>query len=442
MFANVDRVLAPPYDCPALTLLVLRTSLSHQERETVGGKNNVMEGEMPTPMPLLTISDYEARARETMPKALFDRLFGTYGAPDWITNTNNVAALNATKLRPRVLRDVSYRGLSTEVLGQEISFPVMLAPAGTHQRAHPQGELASARAAGAMGTIMGLSTASSYSIEEVAEAATGPLWFQLYFFKERELTEIMIRRAQAARYTVLMLTVDNLGARSREREYRYAYTLEYNRMLKNFVGLELPNLPTPESFADSFEPALNWSDLEWIRSRWSGPLVIKGIQTAEDARLCAEYGAEGLVVSNHGGHALEGTKGTIEMLPEVVDAVGDQLEVYLDGGVRSGRDVLKALALGAKAVFIGRPIFWGLSVEGEAGVRRVLEILKDELNIAMGLCGVTDVKKADRSLVEGPNGDRGGNDTIGQLERLAGLLEKGYLTRQEFEAQKAKLLGR
>ncbi len=396
---------------------------------------------MTTQMPLLTSPDYEARARETMPKALFDRLFGTYGAPIMTSNTNNLAAFEALKLRPRVLADVSHRNLSTEVLGHEINFPVMLAPTGTHQRAHPQGELAAAQAAGSAGTIMGLSTASSYSIEEVAEVATGGLWFQLYFFRDRELTEILVRRAQQAGYSALMLTVDNLGARSRERESRYAYTLEAERILKNFVGIELPNLPNRDNFGDSFESALNWSDLEWLRSLTSMPLVIKGIQTAEDARLCAEHGVEGLIVSNHGGHALEGTSGTVELLPEVVDAVGDRAEVFLDGGVRRGTDVLKSLALGAKAVFIGRPIFWGLSVNGETGVRHILDILRDELDVAMGLCGQTDVKKVDRSLVVGPDSRSSGDGVIDQLERLARLLEQGYLTRDEFETQKAKLLG-
>ncbi len=396
---------------------------------------------MTTQIPLLTVADYEARARETMPQALFDRLFGTHGGPTMTSNTSNLAAFEALKLRPRVLADVSHRDLSTEVLGQKISFPVMLAPTGTHQRAHPQGELASARAAGAAGTIMGLSTASSYSIEEVVEAAGGPLWFQLYFFRDRELTEILVRRAQAAGYSALMLTVDNLGARSREREHRYAYTLEAERILKNFIGIELPNLPNRDNFGDSFESGLNWSILEWLRSLTSMPLVIKGIQTAEDARLCAEYGVEGLIVSNHGGHALEGTAGTIEMLPEVTDAVGDRVEVFLDGGIRRGTDVLKSLALGAKAVFIGRPIFWGLSVAGEEGVRNVLEILQDEVDVAMGLCGLSDVKSADRSLVIGPDGGDNREGVISQLERLAQLLEQGYLTRDEFEALKAKLLG-
>ena len=181
---------------------------------------------MTTQIPLLNISDYEARAKETMPKALFARLFGEMGAADWTTNTNNVAAFDRLTLRPRILVDVSNRDFSTEVLGTKISLPVMLASAGTHQRAHPLGELASARAAGSRGTIMGLSTSASYSIEEVADVATGPVWFQLYFFADRELTQTLVCRAEDAGYTCLMLTVDNLSANSREREYRYAYILE------------------------------------------------------------------------------------------------------------------------------------------------------------------------------------------------------------------------
>lgn len=393
---------------------------------------------MVTQNALLTINDYESRAKETMPKALFDRLFGELGAPDWTSNTANVLAMESVKLRPRVLVDVSRRDLSTEVLGQRISLPVMLAPTGTHQRAHPAGELASARAAAAAGTIMGLSTASSYSIEEVAQAAENPLWFQLYFFQNRELTEILVRRAENAGYNAIMLTVDNLGANSREREHRYAYILESERILKNFQGIELPDLPTRENFAESFESALNWRDLEWLRSLTAMPLVIKGVQTAEDARLCAENGVEALVVSNHGGHAMQGTDGAINMLPAIADAVGDRLEVYLDGGVRRGADVLKALALGARATFIGRPIFWGLSVAGEEGVRHCLEILRQELSVAMGLCGVTDARRVDPSVARNPAAEA---SPVADLERLARLLEQGYLTREEFEGQKARLLG-
>ena len=391
-------------------------------------------------IPLLTVPDYEARTRQTMPTALFDRLFGTYGGPTMLSNTNNLKAMDGVKLRPRVLADVSQRDLSTEVLGNKISFPVMLAPTGTHQRAHPEGELASTKAAGIAGTILSLSTAASYSIEEVAEVATTPLWFQLYFFKDRELTEILVRRAEDAGYGALMLTVDNLGARSTEREQRYAYTLEAERILKNFVGVELPNLPNRDNFGNSFESALHWSDLDWLRSVTNMPIVIKGIQTAEDARLCAENGVEGLVVSNHGGHALDGTEGTIDMLPEVVDAVGNSLEVYVDGGIRHGADVLKCLALGAKAAFIGRPIFWGLSVDGQDGLSHILEILRDELDVAMGLCGLSDIKNANPSLVSYPGSRNHRGGLIASLDRLVELLEQGYIERNEFDSLKAKLL--
>ena len=396
---------------------------------------------MTTQNPLLNIADYEARAKDTMPKALFDRLFGDIGATDWTTNTNNVTAFDLLKLRPRILVDVSNRDLSTEVLGTKISLPIMLAPVGTHQRAHPLGELASARAAGSRGTIMGLSTSPSYSIEEVADVASGPLWFQLYFFPNRELTQTLVQRAEKAGYAGLMLTVDNLGANSREREYRYAYILESERVMTNFVGIELPNLPTQENFSESFDHSLNWSDLEWIRSITSMPLIIKGIQTHEDARLCVDYGADALIVSNHGGHALEGSRATIQMLPEIADAVGERLEVYMDGGVRRGTDVLKALALGAKAVFIGRPISWGLSVNGEAGVGNVLDILRDELSVAMGLCGIPDIKHVTRGLIDYPDAVIQDGGFVGQLERLAKLHEQGYLSREEFDTQKARLLG-
>lgn len=347
-----------------------------------------------------------------------------------LSNTNNLRAMDAVKLRPWVLVDVSHRVLFIQVLGNKISFPAMLAPTGTHQRAHPEGELASTKAAGEARTILSLSTAASYSIEEVVEVATAPLWFQLYFFKDRELTEILIRRAQDAGYNALVLTVDNLGARSTEREQRYAYTLETDWIFKNFVGIELPNLPNRDNFGDSFESALHWSDLDWLRSLTTMPIVIKEIQTAEDAKLCAENGVEALLVSNHGGHAHDDAEGTIDMLPEVVDAVGDTLEVYVDGGIRRGSDGLKCLALGAKATFVGRPIFWGLSVDGQAGLSHILEIFRDELDVAMGLCGLTDVKDASPGLVSHPNGSSREYGVIGSLDRLVEFLEQGYIDRK------------
>ncbi len=394
---------------------------------------------MESTIPLLSVLDYEARASEIIPSALFNRWFGAYGAPDWITNTNNLDAIQATKLRPRVLAGIGKRELSTRVLGQEIALPVMLAPSGFHQRAHPDGELASVRAAGSMGTVMCLSTASTYSIEEVAQASTGPIWFQLYFLRQREVTETLVRRAEDAGYTGLVVTVDNLPARSRERDTRYAYQVPAERVLKNFEGTDLWDSPSRYAMHDSYEMAIAWSDMEWLRSITSMPMVIKGIQTAEDARLCVEHGMDGLIVSNHGGHSLEGSTGSMEMLPEIADAVGGSIEVYMDGGIRRGADVVKALALGARAVFIGRPIFWGLAIDGEAGMRHVLEIFRDELDIAMGLCGAASAAHVDRDLVV-PAG-AGPGDPVDRLERLAGLVDRGYLTRQEFDAQKARILG-
>ena len=399
---------------------------------------------MDAPTTLITVSDYEAAARETTPPFLYDNIFGNMDDPDHITNTNNVRAFQRLALRPRVMVDVSHRNLSTEVLGHRINFPVMLAPAGSHQRAHPAGELASVRAAGAVGTLLALSTASNYSLEEVAEAATGPIWFQLYMFRDREISKILVERAVEAGYTAIVLTVDNLGAPSwlmREMQVKYSTTADPFRFLKNFEGIQRPNLPTIEAINESFDNSFCWADLEWVRSITSLPLVIKGIQTGEDAKLCVEHGAEALIVSNHGGHTLQGTMASIEMLPEVMDAVGDGLEVYLDSGIRRGGDVLKSLALGAKGVFIGRANFWGLSVAGEEGVRRVLEILRDELDREMALCGVTDVNKLDESLVALPNRGGYGNDTVGRLERLARLLEQEYLTREEFDEQKRRILG-
>ena len=395
---------------------------------------------MATPSELLTIPDYEAYAKESMPPAQFAQLMGDYGAHDWTTNTNNLDAFESIKLRPRVLVDTSRRNLSTEVLGQKMAAPVMLAPIGTHQRTHPDGELASARAAGAFGTVFVLSTSSTFSIEEVADVATGPLWFMGCIFQDRRISEALIHRAQDAGYTGLVLTVDNLGARYLERGKRYPYTPEEKRVLKNLVSIDIPNVPTGGNFTESFDASFTWADLEWVRSVSSMPVIMKGIQTAEDARRCVGSGVDALIVSNHGGFAGQGVRGTLEVLPEVVDAVGDAIEVYIDGGVRRGTDVLKALSIGAKAVLIGRPMLWGLLADGEAGVKRVLEILRDELDVAMGLCGSRDVNKVDRSLVTRP-GLGSPDGLVDQLERLAGLVERGYLTRGEFEARKAKLLG-
>jgi 4-hydroxymandelate oxidase len=399
-------------------------------------------------VPLLTVRDYELRARELRQDNQFAVLFGSHGADGWTTNTNNLDGLAALHLRPRVLADVSNLSLETTVLGQPISMPIMVGPAGQHQRFHRDGESATARGTGAAGTLMTLSTAASYSIEEVSELATGAIWFQTHFFRDRGLTELLLRRAEEAGYRAIVITVDMPGPRPLERDRRYGYRVlafnpsdpvERERVLRNFRGLDRPGLPTPDTFTDSFDMAVDWSYVDWIRSATSLPLVIKGIQTAEDARLCVRHGVNALVVSNHGGHAAADARSTVEALSEVVEAVGNSVEVYIDGGIRRGTDVLKCLALGARAVFVGRAYLWGLSVEGEQGVHRVLDILGNELRTAMRYCGVASTRQVPREIVSHA-GSTYALDIVDRLQRLASLLEQGYLSNDEFNSLKVRMI--
>jgi 4-hydroxymandelate oxidase len=411
-----------------------------------------VESRVATEGPLLAVRDYERRARELMPRGVWNALFGDYGAEDWIANTHNIDGFESFALRPRVMVDVSRRDLATTLLGSEVSIPVAITPSGHQQRWHPEGELATTRAAGAAGALMCLSTSSSFSIEEVAEVATGPLWYQLYWLRERRLTEMLVRRAEDAGYRAIVITVDAPATRSRERDERHQWdlgvesdlgvTLEKDRMLRNFFGQEHLGVPLPDQadFNANFDDSLTWRDLEWLRGLTPLPIVIKGVQTGEDARLCVEHGVDGVTVSNHGAFALEAARATVETLPEVVAAVDGRAEVYLDGGVRKGIDVLKCLALGARAVFVGRAQLCGLSVAGEEGVASVIEIFRNELTRAMAFCGVTGVRDVPRELVTRIAGPAAAPDVVGSLERLARLREQGRLSEQEFAAAKAVVL--
>jgi 4-hydroxymandelate oxidase len=299
--------------------------------------------------------------------------------------------------------DISNRDMKTTVLGQEISFPIMLDPAGNHGSATPDAELATARAAGAAGTVMVLSAQSTRTLEEVAQAATGPIWFQQYFFKDRGLTLEMARRAEEAGYTALCLTVDAKVKPKRERNIRNNFVSPPSA---NFAQLGLSTHSTqfgldgPAGPMDIRDPAATWTDLDWLAANTSLPLVLKGIMAGEDGKQCAEHGAKAVIVSNHGTRYLDTTLATIEVLPEVVEAVDGQIEVYFDGGIRRGSDVFKALALGARAVLIGRPIFWGLAVDGEAGLRAVLEMLREELDATMGMCGRPTIDSIDSGSLD------------------------------------------
>jgi isopentenyl diphosphate isomerase/L-lactate dehydrogenase-like FMN-dependent dehydrogenase len=348
---------------------------------------------------LIELDEFEAAARELLPQMVFDYFAG--GAGDEWTLAENRRAFDRWVLRPRILADVSNVDTSTTVLGQPVAFPILLAPTALQRMAHRQGELAAARATAALDGLMVLSTISTFSLEEVA--ATGVArWFQLYVQRDRKLTAELVRRAGEAGYGALVVTADApyLGRRFRDERNRFA--LPPGIGLANFPGGTFP--PVEGSglaayFRSELDPTLTWRDVAWLRELSDVPVVLKGVLTAEDAALAVEAGASAVVVSNHGGRQLDGVPASIDALPEVVEAVGGRAEVYVDGGIRRGTDVLKALALGARAVLIGRPYLWGLAVDGEDGVRRVLELLREELILAMALAGRPSLETVDRSAV-------------------------------------------
>lgn len=335
----------------------------------------------------VNVFDYEQLAKARIEPAAWDYYNG--GSDDEITLRANRTAFERIRLRPRVLVDVSTCDTRTTVLGTPVSMPVLVAPMGVHRYAHPEGECETARGVGPAGTIMLASTSASRSPEEIAQAATGPLWFQLYVFRGVKTTEDLVRRAEAAGYRAIVLTVDLPRLGNREKDTRNDF---------NLPPALHPNY-TPESEAE--EPVhLTWESLAWLRSLTSLPLLVKGILTAEDAALAVEHGVSGIVVSNHGGRQLDTAIPSIEALPEVVEAVAGRCEVYMDGGIRRGTDILKALALGARAVLVGRPVLWGLAVNGAEGVLHVLEILRKELELDMALAGRPTLASIDRSLVK------------------------------------------
>ena len=357
----------------------------------------------------VNIFEYEEIARERLNKGDYDFIAG--GATDEITLRRTRAVFDSIMLKPRMMVDVSERDLSTTVLGQRISLPVMLDPAGNHGAAHSEGELATAKAAGAMGTVMVLSSHASRTLEDVAQVATGNIWFQQYFFKDRELTLEMVNRAEEAGYSALCLTLDAKIKPKRERNLRNNYV---GPASPNYAQLDLGThawkfgADAPAGPSDIRDVATTWPDLDWLASNTNLPLVVKGIMVGEDGRQSAEHGAKGIIVSNHGARYLDTTFATIEVLPEVVEAVDGRAEVYMDGGIRRGSDIFKALALGARAVLMGRPLFWGLAVDGEDGVVSVLNILHDELDATMGMCGKTTI-------------DSIGMDSLGTVSPLLAL---------------------
>ncbi len=362
---------------------------------------------------LINIAELRARARRALPLPIRGYLEG--GADDGYSLSRNSAAFANYELLPRYLVDVSEIDLSTEVLGTKVSMPVLLSPTGMSRLFHPEAELAVARAAARADTLYCLSTVATESIESVAAAADGPKMFQIYVLRDAGLNAEFIQRCKAANYSALCLTVDVPAGGNRETDLRTGMSIppkfSWRSKLSfamhprwSFAQLFGPNFDMPnvshrlggdaagmaglmEFIFSRFDASVSWDDAAAMIAEWSGPFAIKGILTAEDARRAADIGATAVIVSNHGGRQLDGVPATLDCLPEIVDAVGDRVEVLLDGGIRRGTDVLKALALGARACMIGRPYLYGLSTAGEAGVSRALDIFRNELTRDLALLG-------------------------------------------------------
>lgn len=356
---------------------------------------------------VISLSEIEATAAAVMEAAAWDYYAG--GANDEITVRENRGAWERLMIRYRTMVDVTTRHLGTTVLGEPIDFPVMVAPTAMQKLAHPEGELAMARATSACGTLMVVSTTATTSLEDVRGAANGPMWFQLYIYQDRGATRALLERARDAAYTAIVITVDSPMLGWRERDLRSGFTLPPHLTIANAVaaGSGHSRLPLADAQGSGLakhlkalhDPALTPRDIEWAREITGLPVLVKGIVRGDDAVRAVNHGAAGIIVSNHGGRQLDTSIATARALPEVVDALAGRGEVYVDGGIRRGTDVLKALALGARAVLVGRPPLWGLAVDGEAGVIRVLQHLRLEFDLALSLAGCASVAELTRDLV-------------------------------------------
>lgn len=348
---------------------------------------------------LLTVGDFEAAAADLLGAA--NAAFVSGAAGEGRTRDANEAAFDAIRLLPKVLVDVSDRSTKTSVLGHEIELPVILAPSAMHRISHADGERATARAAAAAGTIMVLSLGSSLPVEDVMTVAAGPVWFQAYVGKDRVRTAEVIHRARAAGCTGLVVTVDApvVGGRVAERRHGFEVLPEWFAPgHEPFYGL-IPPAAAGAGATELWDPSLTWGDIEWLRGLTDLPLMLKGILRADDAVRAVAEGADAVIVSNHGGRQLDSVVASIDALPKVRDAVGDSATVMVDGGIRRGGDVFKALTQGADAVLVGRPVMWGLAVRGQSGVEQVLRHLAEELELTMALCGARTVAEITPDLV-------------------------------------------
>ncbi len=370
------------------------------------------------------VEDLRLLARKRVPRMFYD--YADSGSWTETTYRANEEDFRSIRLRQRVAVNVEQRSVRSTMLGADVAMPVALAPTGLTGMQHADGEILAARAAEAFGVPFTLSTMSICSIEDIAAHTRAPFWFQLYVMRDRGFIERLIERARAANCSALMLTLDLQILGQRHKDLKNGLSAPPKPTLGNLLNLatkprwvlgmagtrrrSFGNIVGHASGVDDlsslsawtsqqFDPTLNWKDVEWIKRRWDGKLIVKGVMDAEDARLAADCGADALVVSNHGGRQLDGAPSSIAALPPIVDAVGSRMEVWMDGGVRSGQDVFKALALGARGTLIGRAFLYGLGALGEAGVARCLQILRNELDLTMAFCGLRDVTQVDRRVL-------------------------------------------
>lgn len=357
---------------------------------------------------LLNLREFESAAVARLPRMVFDYYAG--GAGDEVTARAAHDAWDAISIRYRVLRDVSQRNLAVKVLGDDLAFPVLVAPMAFQRMAHADGELATARACAGAGAGMILSTLATTSIEDVRAASSAPLWFQLYIYRDRGASKALVERAERAGCTALVLTVDSPMLGRRERDARNGFHVSSEFTVPNLTGDPRAALAAAAAhggdgsalarFVEShWDSSISWRDVEWLKSITKLPVLVKGIVRGDDAMLALENGASGVIVSNHGGRQLDTAVSSARALPEIADAIGGRGAVLVDGGIRRGTDIIKALALGANAVLLGRPVLWGLAVGGEEGAKRVLDVLRDEFDLAMALTGVRSAAELSRDFI-------------------------------------------
>jgi L-lactate dehydrogenase (cytochrome) len=373
---------------------------------------------------ITTIEDLRELAKKRVPRMFYD--YADAGSWTESTYRANEADFGKIKFRQRVAVNLENRSLRSTMVGQDVSMPVALAPTGLTGMQHADGEILAARAAEKFGVPFTLSTMSICSIEDVAANTTKPFWFQLYVMRDRPFIERLIERARAASCSALVLTLDLQVLGQRHKDLRNGMTAPPKMTLANIANLmtkpswcmgmlgtkrrgfgnivghasDVSDMSSLSSWtSQQFDPRMSWEDVEWVKKRWGGKLIIKGIMDVEDAKLAADSGADALIVSNHGGRQLDGAQSSIGALQPIVEAVGKRIEVHMDGGIRSGQDVIRALALGAKGVYIGRPFLYGLGAGGEAGVSKCLDIIRNELDLTMAFCGLRDVQQVDRNIL-------------------------------------------